>query len=77
MNMKYPCAHLSAREHLQGSSRVITLLQACNHYLRIREADRAEMLFRKARRKIDSVVNCLLDRTLYLYKTSDTVKLRH
>jgi integrase len=75
-NTEPPCAHLLTREHLQGSSTVITLLQALELYLSVKGVGRAEMFFRTARRNIDYVVDCLSDRPLDLYKTSDAAQLR-
>jgi hypothetical protein len=75
-NTEPPCAHLLTREHLQGSSTVITLLQALELYLSVKGVGRADMFFRTARRNIDYVVGCLSDRPLDLYKTSDAAQLR-
>ena len=75
-NTEPPCAHLLTREHLQGSSTVITLTQALELYLSVKGVGRAEMFFRTARRNIDYAVNCLADRPLDMYKTSDAAQLR-
>ena len=75
-NTEPPCAHLLTREHLQGSSRVITLPQVLELYLSVKGVGRADMFFRTARRNIDYVVNCLADRPLDMYKTSDAAQLR-
>jgi len=69
-------AHLLTREHLQGSSTVITLIQALELYLSVKGVGRADMFFRTARRNIDYVVDCLSDRPLDMYKTSDAAQLR-
>ena len=75
-NTEPPCAHLLTREHLQGSSTVITLIQALELYLSVKGVGRAGMFFRTARRNIDYVVDCLADRPLDMYKTSDAAQLR-
>ena len=75
-NTEPPCAHLLTREHLQGSSTVITLTQALELYLSVKGVGRADMFFRTARRNIDYVVDCLADRPLDMYKTSDAAQLR-
>jgi|TARA_B110000908_G_scaffold22756_1_gene25779 integrase len=75
-NTEPPCAHLLTREHLQGSSTVITLIQALELYLSVKGVGRAEMFFRTARRNIDYVIDCLADRPLDMYKTSDAAQLR-
>ena len=75
-NTEPPCAHLLTREHLQGSSIVITLIQALELYLSVKGAGRADMFFRTARRNIDYVVDCLADRPLDMYKASDAAQLR-
>ena len=75
-NTEPPCAHLLTREHLQGSTAVITLTQALELYLSVKGVGRADMFFRTARRKFDYVVNCLADRPLDMYKTSDAAQLR-
>jgi integrase len=64
------------REHLQGSSTVITLIQALELYFSVKGVGRAGMFFRTARRNIDYVVDCLADRPLDMYKTSDAAQLR-
>ena len=71
-----PCAHLLTREHLQGSSTVITLIQALELYLSVKGAGRADMFLRTGRRNIDYVIDCLSDRPLDMYKTSDAAQLR-
>ena len=75
-NTEPPCAHLLTREHLQGSSTVITLTQALELYLSVKGVGRAEMFFRTARRNIKYVAECLSDRPLDMYKTSDAAQLR-
>ena len=51
-NTEPPCAHLLTREHLQGSSTVITNTQTLELYLSFKGAGRAEMFFRTAKRNI-------------------------
>ena len=75
-NTEPPCAHLLTREHLQGSSTAITLSQALELYLSVKGVGRAEMFFRTARRNIKYVAECLSDRPLDMYKTSDAAQLR-
>ena len=75
-NTEPPCAHLLAREHMQGSSTVITLAQALELYLSVKGVGRADMFFLTARRNIDYVIDCLSDRPLDMYKTSDAAQLR-
>lgn len=71
-NTESLCAHLLTREHLQGSSTIIKLLQALELYLSVKGVGRAEMFFRSAR----PVVDCLSDRPLNLYKSGDAAQLR-
>ena len=75
-NTEPPCAHLLTREHLTGTSTVLTLNQALELYLSVKGTGRADMFFQTARRNISYVVECLSDRPLDLYKTSDAAHLR-
>ena len=51
-NTEPPCVHLLTREHLQGTSTVMTLNQALELYLSVKGTGRADMFFQTARRNI-------------------------
>ena len=59
---------LLTRENLQGSSTVVTLIQALELYLSVKGLGRADMFIRTARRNIDYVIDCLADTRLDMYK---------
>ena len=75
-NTEPPCARLLTKEHLQGTPTTITLSQALELYLSVKGTGRASMFFQTARRNIAYVIECLSDRPLDLYKTSDAGFMR-